>query len=577
VGLGPELSAPWSFACPDWVERLRAGRSLVPDLPLNRAEADRAVAIFNRLRLPDVPDQPAMAEAAGEWFRDIVRALFGSLDTATGIRLVAEIFALVPKKQSKTTGGAAVMLTALLMNQRPRAEFLLIGPTQDVADLAYQQAAGMIEADPDGYLRKRFHVRDHIKTIADRKTGARLLIKTFEMRVSTGVKPVGVLIDEMHIMSKHSAASRVVGQLRGGLLPNPEGFLITITTQSDEPPAGVFKAELQYARGVRDGRITSRVRTLPILYEFPEAMQTDRAQPWADPANWPMVLPNLGRSITLDRLIGDGEMAREKGAEEFRRWASQHLNVEIGLALHSDRWVGADHWEAAADPALTLDALLERSEVVTVGIDGGGLDDLLGLAVLGRCRETRDWLLWVRAWAQTDVLERRKEIAERLRDFARAGDLVICGEPTQDVQEVAAIVARIADGGLLPPRFGAGLDPVGVAAIIDELAGRGVETEANGGPVCAVYQGYKLSGAVWGMERKLKDGTLRHGGQAMMAWCVGNAKAEQKGNAVLITKQAAGKAKIDPLVAAFNAFSLMSRVPEAAGSTVIPSDYRISA
>lgn len=517
-----------------------------------------------------------MAAAAGDWFRDIVRAIFGSYDRSAAIRMVAEIFALVPKKNSKTTGGAAIMLTALLMNERPRAEFLIVGPTQDVADLAFQQAAGMIEADPEGYLQKRYYLQEHIKTITDRRTKAKLKIKTFDMRVMTGVKPVGVLVDELHTMSTRSYASRVIGQIRGGLLPNPEAFLIFITTQSDTPPAGVFRAELQYARGIRDGRIDGNVRTLPILYEFPEAVQTSREQRWADPGLWPMVLPNLGRSITLARLIADGEAAKEKGEDEFRRWASQHLNVEIGLALHADRWVGADHWEAAAAPALSLDDILERSEVLTVGIDGGGLDDLLGLAVLGRCRKTRDWLLWARAWAQTDVLERRKEIAERLRDFALAGDLVICKEPTQDVDEVAAIVARVADAGLLPPRFGVGLDPVGVAAIIDALAAQGIESEANGGPVCAVYQGYKLSGAVWGMERKLKDGTLRHAGQPMMAWCVGNAKAEQKGNAVLITKQAAGKAKIDPLVAAFNAFSLMSRVPEAAGPTVIPADYRIS-
>jgi phage terminase large subunit-like protein len=420
----------------------------------------------------------------------------------------------------------------------------------------------MIEADPDGYLTKRFHVREHLKEIKDRRNGSTLKIKTFDMRVMTGVKPVTVIVDELHVMSSFSYASRVVGQIRGGLLPNPEGLLIFITTQSDQPPAGVFKAELQYARGVRDGRIRDNVRMLPILYEFPEAMQTAKDKPWRDPRNWPMVTPNLGLSITVDRLVADYAQAREKGEEEERRWASQHLNVEIGLALHANRWRGADYWLEAADPTLKgLDDVLDRSEVVTIGIDGGGADDLFGLAVLGRCRETRNWLLWTHAWVLKDLLKNRPEIAERLQDFARDGDLTFCDNTLEDLVAVVDIVESIHKRRLLPDKDGVGLDPACVAELVDEIVSRGVPEEVLRG----VSQGWRQQPAVVGAERKLQNGSLRHCGRPMMAWCVGNARLEQRGNAVLITKEVAGKAKIDPLMAAFNAVYLMSLNPAARG------------
>ena len=71
---------PWDLAVPDWRERIRAGQSLLPALPdLDQAQAKRAIAIFNKLRLPDVPGTPPLAEAGGEWFREIVGALHGSV------------------------------------------------------------------------------------------------------------------------------------------------------------------------------------------------------------------------------------------------------------------------------------------------------------------------------------------------------------------------------------------------------------------------------------------------------------------------------------------------------------------
>lgn len=547
----------WDLSCPDWADRLRAGRSLVPDLPLDLVQGNRAVAIYNKLRLADVPGTPTMEEAGGEWFRDIVRALFGSLDLATRERAIRELFLLVPKKNSKTTNGALLMLTALLLNERPNASLIMTAPVQDVAQLAFDAAAGAIALDP--VLSKMLHVRDHLKTIVHRTTGAELAIMSFDPAALTGQKPVAVLIDELHVVAKMSKAPSAIRQLRGGMLPYPEAFMAFITTQSEEAPAGVFKAELTKARAIRDG--TQQGAMLPVLYEFPREMQKDKAQPWKNPANWPMVTPNAGKSITIGRLVEEMHTAEATSEEELRAWASQHLNIEIGLALMSDSWAGAAFWEECGREEVTLDYLLEWSEVIDFGIDGGGLDDLLGAAAIGRHKETGEWLHWAHAWAHPSVLKRRQEIAQTLQDFDNDGDLTVVDQIGQDVDQVAEIAARIEESGLLDK---VGVDPAGLGGILDALELAGVPKEK----IIGISQGWKLSGAIKTAERKLAEGALVHGGRPLMAWCVGNAKVVPAGNAVNITKQASGTAKIDPLMATFNAVSLMALNPAAGAGTI---------
>lgn len=537
----------WDTSCKDWAERIVAGKTMCPELPLDRDAADRAVAVFNRLRLPDVPGNPPLSEAGGDWFREIVAALFGSYDAETKQRAIRELFLMVPKKSSKTTYSAALLLTAVLMSPRPRAEYLFIGPTVEISDLAFKQAAGMVEIDP--VLSAKFLIQHHIRKITYRPTGAFLKVKSFSPNVVTGTKPSGVLIDEIHVIGEMNNADRVVGQLRGGLISQPEAFLVNITTQSERPPAGVFKAELMKARKVRSGELKAPI--LPILYEFPPGID------WKDTNNWWMVTPNRGKSITVERLIPDYEQAAASGEEELRRWATQHLNVEIGLALHSDRWAGADFWEDCSSD-LTLEQLIERSEVIDIGIDGGGLDDLLGLAVVGREKNTGNWLVWTHAWAHPSVLDRRKSEAARFRDFEADGDLTIVSNIGEDVSEVASICAYVDQSGILDK---IGVDPAGIGAIIEAIVNEGVEQDK----ILGVSQGWKLTGAIKTSERKLAEKGLLHNGSPMMNWCVGNAKVEPRGNAVIITKQAAGFAKIDPLMAMFNAVTLMSLNPESLG------------
>jgi phage terminase large subunit-like protein len=562
----------YDFACPDWVARLERGDPPMADLPLDRVAADRAVGIFNNLRLPDVAGHPLMADACGDWFRALVSAAFGSADPVTRERNVGEIFCLVPKKNSKTTNSAALGLTALLENKTPNAQMLIIGPTKDVALTCFNQAVGMINADPVDpdtgrqYLVDRFHVVDNDLTITDRITGAELAVKSFSAKVITGKIPILTIIDELHILGSDPNAAKVLAQIRGGMITRPDCLLLFITTQSDAPPAGVFRAELLYARRVRDGEIKGG-NMLPCLYEFPEAMQLDKAKPYLDPKRWGMVLPNLGRSITLPRLARLYQKAVETGPDEEMIWASQHLNIQIGMGKHAEGWIGADYWEASARP-LSLDDILATSDVVTVGVDGGGLDDLFGVGVIGRHRETRAYQAWGRAWVQPVALDRRKDISTRLRDFVADGDLVICEDPTADLREIAALCKRISDLGLFPEKHGIGLDPYGVAALIDALS----DVQIEGEILTAVGQGTRLSPSVWGAERKLSDGTMIHADQPLMNWCVGNAKSEQRGNAVLITKAASGKAKIDPLIGIFNAFHLMARNPEASGGAGSPWD-----
>lgn len=547
----------WSTACTDWEQRLIDHESIIPP-PIFLDEAERALQIFKELRVPDLPGKPRMADCCDEWVFDYVRCIFGAYDAETGKQLIREFGLLISKKNTKSTIAAGIMLTALILCWREEEEHLILAPTREVADNAFKPAAAMVRADEE--LSAMFHVQDHIRTITDRTTRNSLKVVAADTDTVSGKKAGKVLVDELWVFGKRANAESMFMEALGGQISREEGWVIYLTTQSDEPPAGVFKERLGYWRDVRDGKVVD-CKTLGVLYEFPVRMVANKQ--YLNSENFYITNPNIGRSVSAEWLEDQLKKRLSTSDGSLQKFLAKHLNIEIGLNLRTDRWAGADHWEAAGDNSLTFDELLLRSEVIVVGIDGGGLDDLLGLSLIGRERETRRWLHWAHAWAHKIALERRKDIVSNLLDFEADGNLTIVDRPGDDVLQVADIICEVRDAGLLPDKQAIGVDSAGIGDIVDELTTeeRGITMEQ----IVSISQGWRLNGAIKTTERKVAGGEFIHGGTRLMAWCVGNARTVAVGNAIAINKQVSGSAKIDPLMATFDATTLIALNPVGCG------------
>ncbi len=568
----------WSTACTDWQERIVERRSLIAFDPLFPDEAEAALEVFKSLRIVDVPGRPTFGEACEEYVFDFVRAIFGAYDPDSGHRLIEEFFLLISKKNIKSTLAAGIMLTALIRNWRHSQELLILAPTQEVADNSFNPAADMVDADDE--LRDLLHVQRNVRKITHRRTNAVLKVVSADSNTSAGKKAAFVLVEELWLFGKKAGAGPMLQEATGGLISRPEGFVIYITTQSDEPPAGVFKEKLSYFRDVRDGKIDDP-RSLAVLYEFPEDMVENKA--YLQPENFYITNPNMGRSVRqdwLERKFAKVQAGDDEEGDTIQSFLAKHLNVEIGMRHRANRWEGSPLWIGGTDSDLAslplMDAfreILRRSECVTVGIDGGGLDDLFGFSILGRepgeievtieidgVRRRvfmKRWLSWSRAWCDEGLLRIRKKIAPKLLDLKADGSLTIVDDGLSDMGEIVERINQIKQANKLG---GVAVDPAGIGDLIDALAE--IDVTIENGLLIGAPQGIGMMNALKTTGRRLKSGLFKHSGGPLMEWCVSNLKIEPTATAIRATKQTAGDAKIDPAMAMFNAVTLMSRNPE---------------
>ena len=549
-------STLFKFPQPDWEERILAGKIPVDlhryDAELNKKRVDMGVRIFGNLRLADVPGQPKLRDACPPWFTDFARLIFGSVGD-DGRNLLPNSLLSVAKKNSKTSYGALMLLAQMLMSPRPRATFLMVGPTQSISELAFQQIVGAINADET--LASILHVRDHLKRIEHRKSGCVLAVKTFSMDVATGAKISGCLLDEAHLLHRDEHR-RVIGQLRGGMASIPEASMTIISTHADVVPSGFWGDEIKKARAVRDGD-SNLAGYLPYIFEPPQSV-IDDDKAIIEPENWKFGNPNLGYSVNLEWLKDSFEDARIAGQQEINRWLSQHANLEVKAhRLSDDAWSATYEWpKAKTETFTTLNELIDASDYITVGLDGGGLDDLLSITFLGKMYDG-NWGTFQQSFVQQAAMERQKINSGKYADFMKAGDLHLCGVG----EDVVKVVNLLMDADRRGHLVAVGVDPAGIAnEIAVSLAAAGFDRER----IVQVAQGYRLQPAMISVGRRLAEGRLVHAGQPLFDWSIANCIVNDRGFiSKADTKARAGAAKIDPVVSLLCATMVMLEIEAA--------------
>jgi len=548
------MQLAYSTACPDWETRIVAGDSLVPFEPLFPDEAEAALAVFKSLLIVDVAGRPTFGEACEQWVFDFVAAIFGAYETETAKRHINEFLLLISKKNGKSTIAAGIMITALIRNWRHLAELIILAPTLEAANNSYKPAAEMVRADPE--LSDLLHIRDHKRLIEHRVTKATLQVIAADSDTVSGKKAGFILVDELWLFGKRANASSMFMEAMGGLISRPEGFVVYITTHSDEPPAGVWKNKLSYFRDVRDGKIVDN-STLGVLYEFPAEMVENEL--YLKPEYFHISNPNIGRSVSRDWLEGKIHKLNsgDTSKADWQVWLSKHLNIQIGGKLLDGSWAGADYWSRGDDPTLNLRTVIDRSELCIVGIDNGGADDLLGFNVLGREADTGIWLSWSHAFSIPEGLERRKGNASLYEDFMSDGDFTVAKDQSELSDRVAGLTRLVKDSGKL---YCVSVDGHKASPLQNAMSQ--VDVSEENGLLMPAAQGGHLTNAIISLELRIIDYMFMHDASALMRWCVGNAKIHRADTSIRVKKSEIGAGKIDPFMALLNSAAFMSLDPE---------------
>ena len=440
----------------------------------------------------------------------------------------------IPRKNGKSFLCSALSLYLLIADGEPGAQVYASATKEEQAAIVWRGAMKMIKTSPE--LQRFTEIHGAKKktggTIFCDRTGGFFRPLGADSTTLDGLNPHAQIVDELH---EHKDR-RVWTKLQTATGARRQPLTIAITTAGVYDPTALGWQQHDYAQRVLEGvfRDDSYFAFVAAADDGDDVF-TAETQAKANPNYAVSAYPSkLGEAATL----------AAKSADDYNDYLRYHLNRWVQQVT---RWISPEDWSAC-------DPLVEDRKAREIRLHGkpcsGGLDlsTKLDLSAFVLSFPGPDDVieLLCRFWMPEErVIDAAKKGQRQFAQWVEEG--WITATPGE-VVDYGFIRKEINELGKLYSINEIAFDPWNAQQIATELE------EQDGFPMVEFRQGFvSMSEPCKDFEARVVSRRLRHGGNPVLAWNVGNAVVRKDPAGNIKPDKERAKEKIDGLVAAIMA------------------------
>lgn len=435
-----------------------------------------------------------------DWQKEkIIRPLFG-WKRADGTRRYRTAYIEIPRKNGKSTLCAGIALLLLFADHEQGGKVFSAASDREQAALVFNVASQMVKNSPA--LRKRAKIRH--RSIVVPKTFSAYQVLSAEAFTKHGLNAHGIIFDELHAQPNRDLWDVLTTSTGARTQP----LIVAITTAGFDEESICYEVRT-HAIKVRDG-IIDDPSFLTVIYA------AEKDDDWKDEAVWAKANPGLGKSVRIENLRDEVQLAIESPLEQ-NKFKRLHLNI---WTQQSVLWLDMDKWDACSTPV--DEKALEGKEAFG-GLDMATTTDLTAFD-LEFPREDGGFDGITRFWIPEDTAKLR-ERRDRV-PYSKWIDMGLIRTTPGNVCDYSVVRRDILEDCR---RFNVreiAFDPWNATQLAIDLQSDGIQ-------MFQFRQGYaSMNEPTKALEKLMLDKKIAHGGNPVLRWQASNVsvKTDPSGN-----------------------------------------------